>query len=418
MINKHEHTDKQIFGNSEITFGGLGIAPKILERLNHLGFKNPTPIQHKTIPITIEGKDVIGIAQTGTGKTLAFGVPIIQRILQIKGKGLIVLPTRELAIQVDETLREVGHVFGLKTAIVIGGASMYQQIQMIKRNPHIVIGTPGRIIDHIKQKTLNLHDVIILILDEADKMFDMGFAPQIKTILQTVPVNRQTMLFAATMPDDIAKIASNNMKLPVRIEIVKQGTPAKNIEHELFVVPKNQKTALLKKLLLEYKGSILVFTRAKFSAKKLCQDLKNIDVPVAEIHSNRSLNQRRESLEGFKFGKYRVLVATDIVSRGIDVKCIELVVNYDLPETPESYVHRIGRTGRAGMKGKAISFVLPDQISKIREIEKLTKLSLHTSKLPENLSISNPQPNIQNRRNNFGHHNNKPRSRSGYGKRR
>ncbi|MCX6721331.1 MAG: DEAD/DEAH box helicase [Candidatus Staskawiczbacteria bacterium] len=392
--------------NNELNFGGLGIAPKLLEKLTNMGFKSPTPIQHKTIPITIEGKDVIGIAQTGTGKTLAFGVPMIQRILQSKtGKGLIVLPTRELAIQVDEALTKIGKEFGLKTAVLIGGASTYVQINALRANPHIVIGTPGRINDLILQRALHLHGVNILVLDEADRMFDMGFAPQIKKILQSVPTNRQTMLFSATMPDNIAKIASGHMKLPVRIEIVKQGTPAENVEHELFVVPKNQKMSLLKNLLAEYKGSVLVFIRAKHSAGKICRDLRNAGVLATEIHSNRSLNQRKEAMEGFKFGKYRVMVATDIASRGIDVKGIELVINYDLPENPEDYVHRIGRTGRAGMSGKAISFAMPDQGSKIREIERLTNLYLPIIKLPEGLHVAAAPTN------NYSPQNNRNRNR-------
>lgn len=400
-------------------FGGLGIAPKFLETLERMGFKEPTPIQYKTIPVTIEGKDVIGIAQTGTGKTLAFGIPMIQRIMQERnGKGMIILPTRELAIQVEETLRKIGRNFGLKTAVLIGGASMRYQVQAIRNNPHVVIGTPGRINDHIQQRTLSLRDVSILVLDEADRMFDMGFAPQINKILEAIQSDHQTMLFSATMPDGIARIASSHMKLPVRIEIVKPGTTAENVEHELFVVPRNQKIALLKKVLSEYKGSVLVFIRIKMGAKKICRDLRNIGISAAEIHSNRTLNQRREALEGFKYGKYRVLVATDIASRGIDVKGIELVLNYDLPENPEDYVHRIGRTGRAGMKGKAISFVLPDQGSKIREIERLTRMYLPVSKLPGGLPVSAPLPRFDNRRKSFRPQGNRPQGRYGRNRRR
>ncbi len=395
-MNNHIETpvknDPPAQAGTEITFGGLGIAPKLLDAISKLGFKIPTSIQHKAIPSAIEGKDVIGIAQTGTGKTLAFGIPLIQQILKSgnpstgsgrAGKGLIVLPTRELALQVDETIQKIGRGFGIKTAVLIGGASMYNQVHSIRRNPHIIIGTPGRIIDHIERRTLSLHDVTILVLDEADRMFDMGFAPQIKKILQVVPKERQTMLFSATMPDGIAKIASSHMKLPVRVEIAKSGTTAENIEHELFIVGKDQKLPLLKKLLGDYKGSVLIFLRLKHNARKICSDLHNIGISSAEIHSNRSLGQRKEALEGFKLGRYRVLVATDIASRGIDVKGIELVVNFDLPENPEDYVHRIGRTGRAGMSGKAISLVLPDQGSKVREIERLTRLYLPISKLPD-----------------------------------
>jgi len=369
---------------AEITFGGLGIAPQLLDVISRLGFKTPTSIQHKAIPTAIEGKDIIGIAQTGTGKTLAFGIPLIQQIIRDnKGKGLIVLPTRELALQVNESMQKIGKSFGIKTAVLIGGSPIRHQIREISYNPHVIIGTPGRIIDHIQQRTLNLRDVSILILDEADRMFDMGFAPQISKILQVVPKNRQTMLFSATMPDGIVKIASHHMKLPVRVEIARSGTTAENIEHELFVVKKDQKLPLLKKLLQEYKGSVLVFLRVKHGARKICNNLRDIGISAAEIHSNRSLNQRKEALEGFKFGRYRVLVATDIASRGIDVKNIELVINFDLPENAEDYVHRIGRTGRAGMSGKAISFAMPDQGQMVREIEMLTRIYLPISELPD-----------------------------------
>ena len=365
-------------------FNGLGIAPKLLEILSKSGFVTPTSIQSKAIPIAIEGKDIIGIAQTGTGKTLAFGVPLIQQILKAgKGKGLVILPTRELALQVNESLQKIGRTFGIKTVVLIGGAPIRPQINSLRQNPHIIIGTPGRICDHMMQRTLNLHDANILVLDEADRMFDMGFAKQVNTILHALPKQRQTMLFSATMPDSIANIASKHMKLPLRVEIARAGTTAAKIDQELFVVRKDQKLPLLKRLLHEYKGSVLIFLRLKHNARKICYELRNIGISAAEIHSNRSLGQRKEALEGFKLGRYRVLVATDIASRGIDVKGIELVINFDLPENSEDYVHRIGRTGRAGMAGKAISFAMPDQGSKVRDIERLTRVYLPISKLPD-----------------------------------
>lgn len=434
MIRKQ--TDNAL-SEPKMTFGGLGIVPRLLDVLLRLGFKTPTLIQHKAIPAAIEGKDIIGIAQTGTGKTLAFGIPLVQQIFKDDaGQGLIILPTRELALQVNESIQKIGREFGIKTAVLIGGAPSRPQVRAIRENPHVIIGTPGRIIDHLEQKNLSLHDVKFLVLDEADRMFDMGFTQQINKILQAVPKNRQTMLFSATMPDGIVKIAGFHMKLPVRVEIAVSGTTAENVEHELFFVRKDQKTPLLKKLLEQYKGSVLIFLRIKHGARKICNDLRDIGISAAEIHSNRSLNQRKDALEGFKLGKYRVLVATDIASRGIDVKGIELVINFDLPENAEDYVHRIGRTGRAGLSGKAISFVLPDQGFKIREIEKLTRLRLPVSKLP-NLPPIVDQPvthlNNFNRNNNSSHRNkpagrghstgwrsyaNRPSGRSGYGKRR
>lgn len=379
-----KHTEKTLLNGTEMNFNGLGIAPRLLDAILKLGFSVPTLIQQKAIPVAIEGKDIIGIAQTGTGKTLAFGIPLVQQILKTgKGGGLIILPTRELALQVNETIQKIGKEFNVKTVVLIGGSSIRQQIRSLYGNPHIVIGTPGRIDDLIRQRVLNLQHTTTLILDEADRMFDMGFAPQINKILQSVPKNRQTMLFSATMPDGIIKIASAHMKLPVRVEIVKPGTTAENVEHELFIANKNQKSSLLEKLLKEYKGSVLIFVRVKYNARKICNNLRNVGVSASEIHSNRSLNQRKEALEGFKTGKYRALVATDIASRGIDVKGIELVVNFDLPENAEDYVHRIGRTGRAGMSGKAISFAMPDQRSKVREIERLVRFTLPVSKLPD-----------------------------------
>lgn len=363
-------------------FYRLGIAPNILAILDKLNFRNPTPIQEKSIPPAIEGKDLIGIAQTGTGKTLAFGIPMIQAVLQGR-QGLIVLPTRELAFQVYEHLGAIGGPLRLRSAVLIGGEPIHRQIIAIQKKPQIIIGTPGRIIDHLEQRTLSLASISVLVLDEADRMLDMGFAPQLKRILQAVPRERQTMLFSATMPQNIIAIANANMKLPVRVEIAPSGTAAAGVTHELFFVQKNDKLRLLEKILGEYRGSILVFSRTKFGAKKIASAIRAMGHTSAELHSNRSLSQRKEALEGFRNGKYRILAATDIAARGIDVKGIELVVNYDLPQVAEDYIHRIGRTGRAGGAGHAISFAMPDQRGSVRDIERLMKVALPLSKLPE-----------------------------------
>lgn len=364
-------------------FYGLGIAPKLLDILGQLGFKLPTPIQSQAIPVAIQGKDIVGIAQTGTGKTLAFGIPMLQRLTQIGGQGLIVLPTRELALQVDEALSRIGHSIKLKTVVLIGGVSLGPQMRAISNKPHIIVATPGRLIDHLQQKSIHLNDVQIVVLDEADRMLDMGFAPQIKQILRLLPKERQTMLFSATMPPEIMKMAAGYMKLPIRVEIAPTGTTVERVTQELFIVSNIQKFALLNKLLESYLGSVLIFTRTKHGAKKVMRQLKAIGVSTAEIHSNRSLNQRREALAGFKSGKYRTLVATDIASRGIDVSGIELVINYDLPSTSDDYVHRIGRTARAGANGHAITFAMPDEFREIRAIERLIRKSLPVSKLPD-----------------------------------
>jgi ATP-dependent RNA helicase RhlE len=363
-------------------FYGLGIAPSILSILDKQGFKIPTPIQAKAIPVALEGKDVMGLAQTGTGKTLAFAIPMIQAAL--KGtQGLIVLPTRELALQVQEEIEKVGGPLGVRTALLIGGAPISMQIRSLSRNPIIVVGTPGRIIDHIQQKTISLKRVGILVLDEADRMLDMGFAPQLKRILTEVPKERQTMLFSATMPDNIVKLANAYMQLPLRIEIAPPGTTLAKITQEVFFISKMDKPRLLEKVLYEYKGSVLIFSRTKFGAKRIATAVRALGHTAAEIHSNRSLNQRREALDGFRNGKYRVLVATDIAARGIDVKGIELVLNYDLPSNPEDYIHRIGRTARAGATGHAISFAMPDERRDVQDIEHLMRATLPFSKLPE-----------------------------------
>lgn len=365
------------------SFYGLGIAPRILEILEFMKFKTPTPIQFKAIPIGVEGSDIIGIAQTGTGKTLAFGIPMIQRLAQSQGRGLVLVPTRELALQVDETIQKLSRPFGMRTAVLIGGASMFNQVQILRRNPRVIIATPGRMNDHLNQRTIRLDDVNIFVLDEADRMLDMGFAPQIEKIMKYLPKERQTMLFSATIPEKIFKIASTHMKLPVSVEIARSGTVAENIIQELFIIKKEEKPRLLIKLLREYRGTVLLFSRTKHGASRIMMGLRHEGFTAAEIHSNRSLSQRREALEGFKTGKYRVLVATDIAARGIDVKGIELVINYDLPEDPENYVHRIGRTGRAGQNGRAISFATPDQRGDVRNIERLMQSQLSVVKHPD-----------------------------------
>lgn len=366
------------------TFYGLGIAPKILELLERMKFKTPTPIQYKALPNAIEGKDVMGVAQTGTGKTLAFTIPMVQRLAQGKGVGLVLVPTRELAYQVDETVRKIAPIFGMRSVVLIGGASMEQQIRALRQHPRIIVATPGRLIDHLtERRTIKLDTVNVLVLDEADRMFDMGFAPQIEQILNFVPQQRQTMLFSATMPKEIMMLATRHMKLPVHIEVAVSGTVAERVTQELYIIKHEMKATLLQKILEQYRGSVLLFSRTKHGARKLTTDIKRMGYSAAEIHSDRSLVQRKAALEGFKVGRYRVLVATDIAARGIDVKGIELVINYDLPDDADNYVHRIGRTGRAGMEGRAISFATPDQFEAIRSIQKLIRIDIPVLKHPD-----------------------------------
>ena len=382
------HKQKNTEHSSELSFKNLGLDAPILKVLDRLKFHTPTPIQAQAIPDALKGEDIIGVAQTGTGKTLAFALPIIQRLIHHGGRGLILLPTRELAIQVDEMLQAVARSFGLRTAMIIGGAPMGRQIQSLRKNPHVIIGTPGRIINHIEENTIKLKDVSVLVLDEADRMLDMGFAPQIKKILHVIPKDRQTMLFSATMPKEIIILAREHMKTPTHVEVARQGTTADGIDQEIYIVTRNQKRGLMDMLLKQYEGAVLVFSRTKYGAKKICRDLKRAGFSSAEIHSNRSLPQRKQALEGFKSGKYRVLVATDIAARGIDVNDIALVLNYDAPEDAEDYVHRIGRTGRAGKEGRAITFIMPSQSDKLRKIERLIETKLRKANLPGGL----PEP--------------------------
>ena len=364
-------------------FKGLGIAPNMIQALDRMKFHIPTPIQYQAIPIAIEGKDVLGIAQTGTGKTAAFGIPMIQRLAQTKGRGLVLVPTRELAIQVDEVIQKLGRSFNMRSIVLIGGSSMYNQIQNLRKNPRIIIATPGRLIDHLNQKNLNLTQVDILVLDEADRMLDMGFQPQIENILRYVPKERQTMLFSATMPQEIVKITSRHMKLPVSVEIAPSGTAAQRVSQEVYIVHQEAKKDLLQKLLNQYHGTVLIFSRTKNGTRKVTKMIRAMGHNAAEIHSDRSLGQRREALDGFKSGRYRILVATDIAARGIDVVGIQLVINYDLPDDSENYVHRIGRTGRAGHEGHAISFATPDQKHDLHSIEKLIRTVIPIAEHPE-----------------------------------
>jgi len=408
---------QESLNNKEQDFHGLGIAPGLLEVLKRDGFIKPTPVQTRTIPLGIQGKDLVGIAQTGTGKTLAFGIPMIQLLLGGKEQGLVILPTRELALQVEASLRKIGQRQGLRTAILIGGLPFGAQRRDISRKPHIIIGTPGRINDHLVQKTLSLSNVSIVVLDEADRMFDMGFLPQIRSILRTVPKERQTMLFSATMPPEIMRLAKDYMKTPLRVEVTPPGTTVDSVTQELFIVGREQKPELLAQLLKKYLGSTLVFTKTKHGAKKVARQIRDLGIRSSEIHSNRSLSQRREALDGFKSGRYRVLVATDIASRGIDVIGIELVLNYDLPGTSEDYVHRIGRTARAGSKGHAITFAMVSEGKEVRAIERVIQKRLLTTPLPEGIVVPRaeatlraPRPRPRGRG---------PRQRhTGYGKRR
>lgn len=372
--------------STQNAFHNLGIPAGIQRKIDQLGFVVPTPIQAKSIPLALKGTDLIGIAQTGTGKTLAFGIPMVANLRHIE-MGLVLVPTRELALQVEETFRKLG----VKTACLIGGAPMGRQIAQLRQRPTVVIATPGRMLDHLNQRTASLQTVGVVVLDEADRMLDMGFAATIHKILEQTPKTRQTMLFSATMPRAIADLAQQYLRDPERVEIAPQGTTIESVEQELYVVYREEKPALLGQLLRAHRGTILVFTRTRHGARKLAKTVRAHGDSAAELHSDRTLAQRVAALAGFKSGEYRVLVATDIAARGIDVKEIGLVINYDIPENPEDYVHRIGRTGRAGASGRAITFAQPDQHRDVRDIERLIKTSLRVSPGSQ-LQLPSPKP--------------------------
>ena len=392
-------------------FSKLGISNSILSVLDKLNLDTPTPIQSKSIPVAIAGQDLIGLAQTGTGKTFAFGIPMIQRLAEVKGRALVLLPTRELALQVDENIRKLGNSLGLKTAALIGGEAIGKQMFALRRNPHVLIATPGRLSDCIRRKIVKLENVKILVLDEADLMFDMGFAPQIEEILKYLPKERQTMLFSATMPPAILKLVAVHMHLPVSIEVAPSGTTVEKVDQEVFVMHSEDKPIYLEKVLKKYEGSVLVFTRTKYGARQMAKVARAAGHQAAEIHSNLSLRQRREALDGFKSRKYRILFATDIAARGLDVNGIELVVNYDLPDNCEDYVHRIGRTGRAGNKGRAITFATPRQWRDVQKIERLIKKNLTLTKYAEPVQFQdNNQHSKRPNRSRFS----SPRSQNSY----
>ena len=378
--NKTEYHDRPQAASG---FVDLGVAPTLIEALTQLECLKPTPIQRQAIPVALSGKDIVGIAQTGTGKTFAFGIPMIQRLAQAKGQGLVMLPTRELATQVAEVLGQIGKAINLKVVVLIGGVDSRAQARALRSMPHIIVATPGRLNDHLEQKNLTLDQVRIIVLDEADRMLDMGFAPQIKRVFNVMPEERQTLLFCATMPQGIMKLATTYMKLPIRVEVAPPGTTVEKVTQEIFIIEKGSKDRLMEKLLEQYPRTTLIFMRTKHGVKRLTQKVRAMGHSAAEIHSNRSVSQRREALAGFKSGKYRVLIATDIAARGIDVADIGLVLNYDMPNDPDDYVHRIGRTARAGAGGHAISFVTPDQQGEVRRIERLIKASLPVSRLPQ-----------------------------------
>lgn len=367
-------------------FSELPLANPLQRAVRAVGYEQPTPIQEKSIPSLLEGKDLLGIAQTGTGKTAAFALPILQRLLD-SGKfrapktcrALILLPTRELAIQVEECFKQYAQFTAISTACIFGGVSDVSQKRNLIRGVDVLVATPGRLLDLINQKAVSLKALEFFVLDEADRMLDMGFIHDIRKVVALLPQNRQNLFFSATMPEDITKLAATILRPnPVRVEVAPQSTPIERIHQELYRIDKRRKGALLKELLLAHPEmkKVLVFSRTKHGADKITRVLEKAGVKCAAIHGNKSQNRRQQALGDFKCEQIRVLVATDIAARGIDVDDVSHVFNYDLPDVPETFVHRIGRTARAGKDGIAISFCAPDEEQDLRAIEKLTRISI------------------------------------------
>lgn len=371
-----------------MSFSTLGLSPKLLQSIHDLGYAAPTPIQAAAIPVLLEGNDLIGIAQTGTGKTAAFVLPILERFQRKpqQGRGpraLIVAPTRELALQIDENVRLLGKHMQIRCATIFGGVGETPQIQAVRRGVDIIVATPGRLIDLMGAGHVSLRGVEVAVLDEADRMLDMGFLPQIRRIVTALPKERQTLLFSATLSKDIEKVTAEFLRNPQTVEIGRRSTPTDTVAQFLYPVPKSRKIDLLIHLLRDTTlDTVLVFSRTKHGADKIARKLQQANVQAATIHSNRSQSQRVAALDAFKSGRCRVLVATDIASRGIDVEGISHVINFDFPMHPEDYVHRIGRTGRAEAIGDAISFVTPDDEPYVRELEKMTKKRVARKTVP------------------------------------
>jgi ATP-dependent RNA helicase RhlE len=370
------------------TFADLKLSEKSLHALERAGFEHPTPIQAQAIPHALAGKDVIGAAATGTGKTAAFLLPIIERLAGKAGtRALVLAPTRELAVQIGEELARFGKGRHVRGAVVIGGVGMGAQAQAFRDKVEVIVATPGRLVDHLQQGTARLDQIEVLVLDEADRMLDMGFKPQLTRILQRLPKVRQTLLFSATMGGEVAEFAAAHLKDPARVEVARSGTTAARAEQRVFLCSQEEKQPLLLSLLSRDELSTLVFTRTKRRADRVAKGVERAGIKVARIHADRSQGQRRMALDGFKDGRYRVLVATDIAARGIDVEEIGHVVNFDLPHVAEDYVHRVGRTARASASGLASAFCAPEELELLRAIERLTRVMLPRAEVPRECEV-------------------------------
>ncbi len=416
-------------------FEAMGLADPLVQGILATGYTAPTEIQSQAIPAIINGKDIIGCAQTGTGKTAAFVLPILNRIettpspkkkKNTKTTALIITPTRELAVQIEKSVKGYGRYMDLRTLSVYGGTNINSQVKSLRNGIDIIAATPGRLIDHMNRGTVDLSNIEMLVLDEADRMMDMGFIKDIQKIVKKLPEKRQTLLFSATMPDEIKKLTKTIQKSPKMIQIGRQHNPIETITQHIYPVPKPQKMEMLFHLLENHSMySVLIFSRTKRGADRICKKLKKRNYEAVSIHSDRTQRQRIRALEGFKSGKFQVMVATDIAARGINVEDISHVINYDVPSYAEDYVHRIGRTGRAEAEGDAITFVSQDEVKNLKKIERFIEIKFEPEKVEgfsynKNIDLNKKakkkkrskgrKNNDQNNKNNSGNGSKKNRS--------
>ena len=367
---------------ARVSFAELDLAPEVLDAVRDAGYTHPTPIQQQAIPLALAGRDLIGLAQTGTGKTAGFTLPIVHNLISAPLLGdngepthrvrvLILTPTRELAAQVEESFRKYGKHTSLRVVPVYGGVGIEPQSKALRKGVDVVVATPGRLLDHMERGNVSFDDLEVLVLDEADRMLDMGFAPQLNRIVSEIPRYRQTLLFSATMPPEVEALARKYLRKPVVVQVGRRSEAASTVTHAVYPVPRDRKNTLLVELLKKPEmDSVLVFTRTKHGADRVVRHLEDEGIAATAMHADKSQGERTRALDDFKAGKIRVLVATDIAQRGLDISGISHVINYDVPQQPEDYVHRIGRTGRAAATGDAYTFMSPDEISMVRAIER------------------------------------------------
>src|SRR6478609_7407560 len=373
-ITQQTLAEREAAAGPTLTFADLALHPLILQAISDAGYVHPTPIQREAIPIALSGRDIMGLAQTGTGKTAAFTLPIIERLIDgpRRTRALILTPTRELCVQVEESFRKYARHGEISVVAVYGGVPLDPQEKTLRAGVDVVVATPGRLIDHLDRQNVVFDDLEVLVLDEADRMLDMGFAPQINRVVGEIPPYRQTLLFSATMPPEVESLARKYLRRPVVVQVGVRSAAASTVAHAVYPVPREKKSALLVELLRKPDmDSVLIFTRTKHGADRVVRHLERAEITATAMHADKSQAQRTQALDGFKRGAIRVLVATDIAQRGLDISGITHVINYDVPQQPEDYVHRIGRTGRAAATGDAYTFMSPDEIAMVRTIERV-----------------------------------------------